>query len=151
MKTPFQVQLISPEQAYGLRHLVLRPHQPIEACHYPEDHSELSFHVGAFAEQKLIGVASFNPQKFQEFLANNSCRLRGMATSHSHQKLGVGRAVLTFGLQELRKRNCDVLWFNARLIAFPFYERMGFLYASEVFDIAGIGPHKIMYKSLAES
>lgn len=116
---------------------------------YPDDDFESTMHVGAFFNEVLVGVATFVREPHEEFLrAKTPFRLRGMATDIQFQGKGVGRQVLVFGTNELAKFRCDFLWCKAREIAFPFYERLDFMYFGELFDLPGIGPHKIMYKYL---
>lgn len=139
-----KTQLIEAEQTYPLRQKVLRPGKPLESCYFPEDQNPLGFHVGAFHQELLVGIASFHPEANPLFHAKNMFRLRGMAADSSLQNSGIGKKLLLFAFQELQKRNCDLLWCNARQIAYPFYEKLGFKYNSEEFDIPGVGPHKIM-------
>src|SRR3989344_2800182 len=80
--------------------------------------------------------------------ARHPYRLRGMATDHAYQKQGLGQRILKKALSELQKRNCDLLWFNARTSAEKFYAKLGFISSPEVFEISGAGPHKVMYKWL---
>ena len=42
-----EVIKIEPEMTYELRHSILRPHQPMEACMYESDYQKGSFHIGA--------------------------------------------------------------------------------------------------------
>jgi GNAT superfamily N-acetyltransferase len=147
-----KIQLITPEQVYPLRHRVLRPHQDFAASKYPDDLLPTTFHVGALLEGNVIGIATFSleshPEVSKAVPARCPYRLRGMATdTHLHQR-GVGTAVLHFSFEELRRRHGDLLWCNAREVAFPFYEKMGFLTLGAMFEIPGIGPHKVMYKTL---
>jgi len=143
-----QIQLIQPALAIPLRHKVLRPNGRVEDCHYPQDLLTTTFHVGAMFEGDIFGVATFHHEAFPDLKAQLPYRLRGMATHAKFRGQGVGRLVLNRGLEELRKRKCDLLWFNARQVAFPFYEKMGFLYQSSMFEIPSIGPHKVMYNYL---
>ena len=50
--------------------------------------------------------------------------------------------------KELKEKESDLLWCNARLIAVDFYESLGFKIIGEIFDIEGIGPHYYMYKEI---
>ncbi len=50
--------------------------------------------------------------------------------------------------KELKKRDCDILWCNARLLAVNFYKSVGFKIIGELFDIEAIGPHYYMYKEI---
>jgi predicted GNAT family N-acyltransferase len=48
----------------------------------------------------------------------------------------------------LRMRNVELLWCNARVKARKFYDRMGFSTTGAVFDVAGIGPHFLMHRTM---
>lgn len=148
MMSEIKIRMISAEEVWPLRHKVLRPHQDLQASIYPQDKWPTTFHVGAFADGNLVGIATFHEEAYPTLKAQLPYRLRGMGTDfHLHGK-GVGRKVLEKGIQELVNRNCDLLWCNAREVAFPFYERLGLSYEGPLFDIPGIGPHKVMYKYL---
>lgn len=121
----------------------------MQAAMYPDDDYDSSIHVGAFLNGMLIGAATFVQESHNSFSqAKTPFRLRGMATDTDFQGQGVGRQVLGFGTKELGRFQCDFLWCKAREIAFPFYERLDFMYFGELFDLPGIGLHKIMYKYL---
>jgi hypothetical protein len=53
--------------------------------------------------------------------------------------------VLNFGIVYLRGQKVDYLWCNARKRALPFYINMGFEVISDEFEVAGIGPHYVLY------
>lgn len=144
----YEIKFITAQDTWDLRHRILRPHQSLKDCVYPYDELSDSFHIGAFNAEKIICVASFNRESHPELKSAKSYRLRGMATEPEYRGHGVGRVVLNRGEQELREKNCDLLWFNAREIAFPFYEKLGFKFLGPLFDIPGIGPHKVMYKHI---
>jgi GNAT superfamily N-acetyltransferase len=141
----FQTKKMELQEVLPLRHRILRPHQTIQDCTFPQDQWPTTFHVGAVSNGQVVSVATFHEEAFAKFPAKLPFRLRGMATETSFQGKGVGRKVLEFGIAELKKRSCDLLWCNAREIAFPFYERMGMKYEGPMFDIPNIGPHKVMY------
>lgn len=141
--------LISAEQTIDLRSRVLRPGQPIENCHYKEDNYESTFHLGIFASGKVVSNGTFIQQAHDNFKdAKYPYRLRGMATDPNLQKHGLGRSIIEQALIELQKRNCDLIWFNARVTAEEFYKKLGFNVIENIFDIPLIGPHKVMYKWL---
>lgn len=142
-----KTRLITAAETFPLRHQ-MRPLRSIENQGNAEDSEPLTFHVGVFLDEKLLGIASFNHEPHKDFPAQNSYRLRGMASDECHQGLGIGRKTLLAGFAELRKRHCDLLWCNAREVAFPFYEKMGLSLHGPMFDIPTIGPHKVMYKRL---
>ncbi len=41
----FNIRQITAAETIPLRHFVLRPHQPVSACHYPGDDDEANFHM----------------------------------------------------------------------------------------------------------
>jgi hypothetical protein len=144
-----EIRRISTKELLPLRHKVLRPHQTLQDCINLQDEWATTFHVGAFLEGQLVGIATFHEESFPELKAHFPYRLRGMATDFSFHKKGIGRQVLEKGMQELRDRHCDLLWCNAREVAFPFYEKLGLTYWEPMFEITGLGPHKVMYKYLS--
>jgi GNAT superfamily N-acetyltransferase len=143
-----ELKLISSQVALPLRHKILRPHQTIQDCVFPQDAWSHTFHVGGFHEGQLIGVATFHEESFPELSAQKPWRLRGMATDSTFHGRGIGRKVLEFGMDLLKLKQCDLLWCNAREVAFPFYEKLGFEYLGPMFEIPTVGPHKVMYKYL---
>lgn len=46
--SPGNVQSISAEDAYPLRHRILRPTQSLAECAYPQDYAEYTYHVGYY-------------------------------------------------------------------------------------------------------
>ena len=144
-----RIQFISARETLALRHQVLRPHQTVNDCIFPQDAWPTTFHVGAVSNGQVVGIATFHEEVFKELPAEKPYRLRGMATAFEFHGKGIGRRVLEAGIAELLKRDCDLLWCNAREVAFPFYERLGLQYFGNMFDIAGLGPHKVMYKHLS--
>ena len=137
---PFECRPITAEQCIPLRSEVLRPHHPLEDCRFPLD--EESKHFGAFKDSALVSIVSAHPEaKFGE---PRAWRIRGMATSPSLQGGGAGAAVLKAMKHWARAEGIPLFWFNARVKAIPFYERNGFTVESELFDMPGVGPHKVM-------
>lgn len=117
-------------------------------CIYPEDHEVLTFHVGLTYSGKLISIATFAYEGSKHLSAGCPYRLRGMATDDKYRGQGYGEKVIIFANDILAARRCDLLWCNARLRAFSFYERLGFRYQGDLFEIPDIGPHKVMYKHM---
>ena len=142
-------EFISAENTLDLRQRILRPEQLLSHCRYEEDNLESTFHFGIWKNSKVISNGSFIQQSHTLFpTAKYPYRLRGMATDFSEQRKGLGRLILQHGLVELKKRKCDLLWFNARTSAELFYSRQDFLADQNIFEIPLIGLHKVMYKWL---
>lgn len=144
-----KIIFISAEQTLDLRSRVLRPGQSIENCKYLEDDDITTFHVGVVENNRVICNGTFIQQEHQLFsTTQNPFRLRGMATDPLYQRQGLGRLVIESALHELKNRNADFLWFNARTSAEIFYQKLGFLTIEDIFEIPTVGPHKVMYKWL---
>lgn len=146
MITKVELSLLSADDVLPLRQKVLRPLlKPIE-CQYAEDKSSTTFHIGLNYNKKLISVATFMLQSSPLFGAGYPFRLRGMATEENYRGQGFGGQLLRYGLHLLKEKRCDLVWCNARLKAFSFYQSSGFQFQGPLFEIEDIGPHKVMYK-----
>jgi GNAT superfamily N-acetyltransferase len=137
-----QVRRISTEECMPLRSQVLRPFHPLEDCQYPLDSQAV--HFGAFAAGALVAIVTAHPEHSKLFPVRGQWRIRGMATEPEFQGRGYGGEALEALLAWARSERLPMFWCNAREKAIPFYLRHGFSIQSELFDIAGIGPHKIM-------
>ncbi|NJP99496.1 GNAT family N-acetyltransferase [Streptomyces zingiberis] len=73
-------------------------------------------------------------------------RFRGMASDPAVRGRGFGRAVLTAGIAEARRRGAALVWCHARTGALGFYAREGFTAAGEEFEIEGVGPHLVLVR-----
>jgi len=145
----FTIRQISAAETIPLRHSVLRPHQPLAACHYPGDEDEINFHIGAFYNEDLVSVASYFLQKHPELAETPQYRLRGMATLPELRGEGAGSQLLVKGNEILREKIVPIWWCNARISAAGYYEKAGLSQLGEVFEIKPIGMHKVMYLRLA--
>lgn len=144
----------------GLRHEVLRPGRPVEAAHFPGDEEPSAVHFGAFAlcddgereERGALGCLTF-------LLTTRggapAWQLRGMATSPSVLRRGVGSALLARAEAHLRAAApggappvAVALWANARVGALGFYAREGWREESKPFEVPGVGPHVVITKVL---
>lgn len=152
------VRDITAAETRPLRSEVLRPGQPPESLVYPGDDAPDSLHAAAIVDDAIVGIATVYPEAMPDAVADalgdvdfdptNAFRLRGMATLPSYRGSGLGRAVLTRCLAHVRDAGADVLWCNARSGALGFYRRLGFETVGDEFDIAGIGPHYVMWKAV---
>lgn len=145
------ILLISKEETLPLRSEVLRKGLAPSECYMPEDQNPDTFHLGYFTDEKSdkpVCILSCQKESHGK-LPGIGYRLRGMATDPAHTRKGYAKALIEELQTQLKnEREADYLWFNAREIAFPFYEALGFEFMSDMFEIAGIGPHKEMFKML---
>ena len=141
-----RIVFIKAQDTWSLRHRVLRPHQTIEDCDYPNDRNPESFHLGVFIGEHLIGIGSFYAEKNDALKGWKQYRLRGMATHPEFRGQGAGAKLIRFAVEHLRAQKADLLWCNARENAKGFYEKLGFGTHGEPFHIEGIGEHFVMYR-----
>lgn len=140
------IRFIRTEDTLPLRSLVLREGADLELCRFDGDDHESSFHLGYFKDEELISIASFHligHERFKE--TGTGFQLRGMASAPAYQGQGIGNQLLNFAIIFLRGQKAAYLWCNARKLAYRFYLSLGFEFISEEFEIAGIGPHRMMY------
>jgi GNAT superfamily N-acetyltransferase len=135
-------------EVLALRQKVLRPDSSLKECRFEWDDDPASIHLGLYKFEELLSIASFLQMSHKNFSAGYPYRLRGMATLENSRANGYGSMLLREGQAQLVYLRSDLLWFNARVRAIPFYEKLGFMTFGEAFDITGTGSHKTMYKRL---
>lgn len=142
------VEHITSEDTHALRLLVLRPGGSARDVSWPHDTDESAFHLGVRNGAGLIGIGSFHPERQKGIKGPRQFRIRGMATHPDHRSRGAGSLIVQRGMEELRGRNVEIIWCNARIKAVPFYEREGFEPHGEPFELPGIGMHQVMWRKL---
>ena len=150
MKTQLKVNIrkVDAERIRPLRHSELRKGQDFSTTSYLKDYEVDTFHMACVVDDKPVTCATFYPEKSTKIKSENAYRLRGMATDSRFKRKGYASNLMAGSFKELKKRNCDMVWCNARLVAVDFYKSVGFKITGELFDIEGIGPHYYMYKEI---
>ena len=143
---PVKVLRVHVKDTYPLRHKMLRPHGTLADCMFKGDDDELTFHLGAFIDGRLVSVASFYFENHSQFEQQHphQYRLRGMATLPEYQGQGLSSALLRTAFPLIKQNQCTLLWCDARVSAEGFYQKVGFQSQSEVFELPLIGPHRLM-------
>ena len=130
---------------FGLRHAVLRSGLPEATARYDRDSADDAAHFGAFDGDALLGCVTI----YREPLDREAAwRLRGMAVADWAEGRRVGRALLGEVDRHVIAAvgSPRLVWCNARLPAVGFYERCGWATAGGVFEISGVGPHRVMVR-----
>ena len=150
MTTQLQVEInkVDAKKIRRLRHVELRKDQDFSTTSYLKDYEESTFHMACIIDDKIVTCATFYPEKSSKIKSDNAYRLRGMATDADFQRKGYASDLMTESFKELKKRACDMVWCNARLVAVDFYKSVGFKITGDLFDIQGIGPHYYMHKEI---
>lgn len=143
----FEIKKIPASALYPIRHEILRKGEPIEKCIYPNDNAETTTHFGLYQKNMLVGVISIFETSNALFSDAKQFQIRGMAVLETHQKKGYGAALVNEAVAYLKTNEENyTLWFNARIIAVGFYEKLGFEKIGDAFEIDTIGVHYVMYK-----
>ncbi len=140
---------ISAKETYHVRHQELRQNKPIESCVFLGDDLSTTLHFGYLENNEIIAVVSAFLQINPLFDTQNQYQIRGMAVLQKHQGKGIGKKLFLEVEQFLiHNNNNQLIWFNARLIAVPFYKSINCVVLGELFDIEYVGPHYLMFKNL---
>ncbi len=143
-----EINKVETDKIRPLRYSELRKGQDFSTTSYLKDYEESTFHMACIVDDKTVTCATFYPEKSRKIKSDNAYRLRGMATDSRFKRKGYASGLMAESFKELKKRGCDIVWCNARLVAVDFYKSVGFKITGELFDIAGIGPHYYMYKEI---
>ncbi|SNQ44235.1 GNAT family N-acetyltransferase [Cellulophaga lytica] len=141
-------KLISAIETYPVRHPVLRAGKPLSSCEFSGDNLKTTFHIGAYQNNQLIGVASLLQVKNTSILNVFAYQLRGMAIANEHQGKGLGKKIINYAETILKEKGVLLLWMNARVSAIPFYTKCGYTKSGSIFEIQKVGPHVVMFKKL---
>ena len=131
---------------FPVRSAVLRQGKPIETCFFLSDDAVGTTHFGLYIENNIIGVASVFTSKNENFDIKNQFQLRGMAILEEYQSAGFGKLLIEEIFNFIKINQVELLWFNARETAVPFYEKLGCTKKGASFEIPEIGSHFLMYK-----
>jgi predicted GNAT family N-acyltransferase len=139
------IRRVAAAEVRPLRHLVLRPNRPFSETVYAGDDDPASVHFGAFAGDRLVGIASlYREDRPGGDGSLAGWRLRGMATEPSARGRGHGRDLLAACVEHVAACGGGELWCNARSPVVAFYRAAGFEVLGDEFHIPGIGPHFLM-------
>lgn len=141
------VKSINPQETLLLRQIVLRNGKPFKDCMFAGDDLVSTTHFGIYKNNLLAGVATYFENSNTHF-QGDQLQLRGMAVLDEYRGTGFGKLLLKRGEELAWKKKKNIIWFNARLIAVPFYENSGYRIYGESFLIEEIGIHFVMFKEI---
>ena len=146
-----KIKKISSIETYPVRHEVLRKGKPIETCQFKGDDDELTTHFGLFLENKLIGIISIFKENNTLFPELNQFQIRGMAVLEEFQGKGFGAELVKEAENHCINLNTNLIWFNARENAVPFYKKLNYIIIGDSFLIPDVGIHFAMYKKIRKN
>lgn len=139
------------EDIIALRTQILRPtFEAGQLATYPADDDPDTRHFGIFDGHRNVACATVQHESAPWAPEQPGLRLRGMAVDPTYHRQGLGQRILSFTMTEvaLTFSFVELFWCNAREVAYPFYEHMGFEYWGEPFELPEIGPHMVMWRYL---
>lgn len=142
------IRQIEAEDTFSVRQPVLRPGKPIESCHFDGDNLGTTAHFGLSENEELVGVVSVYKTNYPNCTIERQFQMRGMAVLKEHQGLGFGLELVKKAEHYIKEKKGNLIWFNARETAVPFYQKLGYKIKGDPFEIEGIGTHFVMYKRL---
>ena len=143
-----EIKIISSLETYPVRHEVLRKGKPIETCQFKGDDDENTTHFGLYVEDKLVGIISIFKENNILFPELNQFQIRGMAVLEAFQGKGFGAELVKAAENHCINLNTNLIWFNARENAVPFYEKLDYEIIGDSFLIPDVGIHFAMYKKI---
>jgi GNAT superfamily N-acetyltransferase len=143
-----EIKKINAIDTYPVRQEVLRKGKPIETCQFKGDDDENTVHFGLYQKEQLIGIISIFKEKNNLFQEKNQFQIRGMAVLEDFQGKGFGAELVKVAENYCINQNVDLIWFNAREKAIPFYKKLGYTSIGDSFLIPDVGIHFAMYKKI---
>lgn len=131
-----------------LRHELLRPAQAPEELVYDGDDAWDTLHLGAFEDERLVGIATVMRAPPPGSAEEPAWRIRGMATLPEVRGRGYGGMLLERCLEHAEEHGGDLVWCTARVGAIGFYRRYGFEVEGDPFDVPGAGEHVLARRPL---
>lgn len=142
------IKKISAENTFSVRNPVLRPNLPVETCRFEGDNLPSTSHFGFFVAEKVTGIVSVFEKINEKWPNQKQIQIRGMAVLADFQKKGIGDLLLQHVIATETENKTELIWFNARENAVPFYEKLDFHIRGTAFEIEGVGTHFLMYRFL---
>lgn len=148
MENILDIQKIATQQTLLVRQSVLRIGKPIDKCYLDNDDLATTIHYGYFLSTEIIGILSVFVEKNLNFTEKNQVQFRGMAVLNKFQSKGIGKKLIQFAEKEAIENKIELIWLNARKLAVPFYENLGYQIIGNSFEVPEIGTHFVMYKKI---
>lgn len=135
-----QVDFGSPgfDELVQLRDLILR--KPLGLSFTPAELSSeyTSIHFAAYSNDlELLGTLVMKP------LDNHQIKMRQVAVFPHAQRKGVGQLMVAASETYAKDNNFKEIVLSARVPAVPFYENLGYLVTSDLFQEVGIDHYKM--------
>ena len=98
----------------------------------PDEHDKTARNFIAIVDDKIVGTARFRESE------PRTIKVERMATKKEFRGRGIGKKILDFMMEEIKKLNPKKVYANCQVQAKEFYEKCGFKPASEPYDQWGV-------------
>jgi GNAT superfamily N-acetyltransferase len=142
----FALRAITAAQAQTIRREVLRDGDSKANVVSEADSHPAAFHVGAFSEGALIGVATSHPAPLPGRTTSKArlpIKIQGVAVRLGWQRYGVGTSLINALFARWDAHGVEEYWATSRVDAIRFYYRCGFHRVGKPFTKVGL-PHVVV-------
>ncbi len=129
------------QQLLELRNKILRIPLGMNIKNDPLHEEVEDIHIGYFKNHKVIGGLILRD------VGNQTFKIRQVVVSNDFQKKGIGQKMISFSEQYALRNGFNQIELNARNVAVPFYEKLGYQKVGTVFFEVNL-PHYKMIKKL---
>ena len=98
----------------------------------PDEDDKISKHFIAIVNNKIVATARVR------ITGNKECKIERMATEKKFRKKGIGKGLVQYIVNHIRRQNPKSIWVQSQVRAQKFYETCGFKAVSKKYDLYGI-------------
>ncbi len=122
-------EIVDVEDILPFRQAMLWPDKPISHVKVAGD--EDAIHICLRSNGEIVAAGTF-------FRSGETAQLRKLAVSPQCRGQGIGKALVSFGVDHLAKLGITRLWCDARVTAVGFYEALEFEVDADVYLKSGV-------------
>lgn len=152
----YDIRFVKSDEIKDLRYIVLyNSNGPKINVNFVGDDEPTTYHIALYCENELVSFISLMNETKKDSTElysdeNPIYRLRGVSTHPDFRGRRFATILIQYALIFLRNElKAKRIWFYARLNALSMYEKLGFKYTSDVFDIPPVGLHREMALELS--
>jgi GNAT superfamily N-acetyltransferase len=123
--TELDIRPVEMETALRLRMQLSEPPRSREAAMSVGDTAPAAIHLGAFLEDRLVGVGSVGPEPVPVLSRRDAWRLRGLIVLPSEQRKGIGRELVRALLARIDRQFSAMAWCYAKPKLISYYGGCG--------------------------
>lgn len=126
------------KQAFRIRTLVFIKEQNVPLSIEWDEYDKTGVHMICKVDGEVVGTGRI-------VFFGKTAKISRVAVLESHRKKHIGTAIMEFLIDEVKKRNGELLYAHVQLYAHDFYEKLGFKDVGETFLEADIEHIRMVY------